>query len=481
MSGLSFDEAVARAAERGIGGGPDSLGVAVTEAWLHDLAHGQIPLELVAGEPGARTLPADDQCPYVFVHAPIRRFRNDREALVAAGVFTADVDERELGYHEDGLVAVPLLPDPGEAGLSADDLSRMLTALCRTGALRRVELSDSRIRISDPQVEESLAGEAVHVVVRLPDPGQDRDAVPESVDEERVWDYLRSALTFRRPCNFCSVAGLHPGEMVVGQPGQAERTVRGYRFGATFAPVGDPRTLCHVLGWDAPPPAERVLDMGLRTYSFGDLIRLVLSMTEDQKRFAATYSAQPPPMLTGVCNHWAGNSIFHQHYQFLRARLPLLDAPLEPDPVAVIGGLEVHRTAPGWPGLAYVLRDASTADAERLAAAADALARLWQPADAPPHRTLNTVAAVDDRGPIAILVPRDRRRLTTSDPGNAVQKANAAVLELAGYFVVDTPADFEAISHLDSERRAALAASWLAELTPDRGEIAEFEQRLGAS
>jgi hypothetical protein len=68
---------------RRIAADPDlGLGVAILVAWQHGLKIRHIPLERYANRKAkprqAEVIAASDDCPYVFVHVPIRRIRGDK-------------------------------------------------------------------------------------------------------------------------------------------------------------------------------------------------------------------------------------------------------------------------------------------------------------------------------------------------------------------------------------------------------------------
>ena len=100
----------------------------------------------------------------------------------------------------------------------------------------------------------------------------------------------------------------------------ALRTVRNYQLGFTFAPVGKPEEVCHFLAWDFPHINDVVMSMEPHAASFSDLVTLVQVINDDIRQFCRTDKRRPPEPgpIYGVCNHWAGNTIYHQHYQFFQ-------------------------------------------------------------------------------------------------------------------------------------------------------------------
>jgi hypothetical protein len=94
------------------------------------------------------------------------------------------------------------------------------------------------------------------------------------------------------------------------------------------------------------------------------------------------------------------------------------------------------------------------------------------------NNTQNTFVTTEDKTLKAIFIPRDRRKLDTSHPNNIIQKLNAGVLEMMGYFIIDKGDDFDLVRRAACAGRKALGDSWLSELAPDPRQVAEFEDRL---
>ena len=129
-------------------------------------------------------------------------------------------------------------------------------------------------------------------------------------------------------------------------------------MGFTFSPFGDPSEVCHFLAWDFPHISDLVMNMEPQIYSFSDLIRLVRTINKDIDDFCRRNKLGPPPEhISGGCNHWAGNSIYHQHYQFTRiAGLPLADASRESEILVGYQGVEVRKMTGSWPAPAFLIR-----------------------------------------------------------------------------------------------------------------------------
>ena len=97
---------------------------------------------------------------------------------------------------------------------------------------------------------------------------------------------------------------------------------------------------------------------------------------------------------------------------------------------------------------------------------ADSLAREWRVLNEGEDRSLgneivikdytqNIFVTIDGDQLTAIFIPRMRSRLSTGHEGNAIQKSNAGVLEMMGYFVIDEPEDFKVLERMSALQRKA--------------------------
>src|SRR6516165_9657074 len=78
------------------------LGVAILVAWQHGLCEDHRHIDPWGGE--VRIKEAEQDCPYVFVHAPARQYRRDTAKLIEKGLFNPNADPASLVYHEEGLI-----------------------------------------------------------------------------------------------------------------------------------------------------------------------------------------------------------------------------------------------------------------------------------------------------------------------------------------------------------------------------------------
>jgi hypothetical protein len=483
------------------------LGVAVIVAWKNGLHVHHIPLSLERisgdGSPSqVRTVEPSEICPYTFVHVPIRQFRRDTDKLAELEILNPDADSEQFVYHEDGLIGTFSFLRPESASLSSADVAEILRSLAQQHVLVPANVENRQIQFKDLEVKRRIEASNEQVYVRIDHKPLDRRHIrlPAGYDREDVWKYVVRSLQVRFACNYCSVQALSPHEVILNTAHASSHswdaaelaTVRNYQLGFTFAPVGDPRDVCHFLAWDSPHISDLVMNMEPQAYSFSDLIRLVRTINNDLERFYDDNMVRPRPSpITGACNHWAGNSIYHQHYQFFRiAQLPMLGAIDESELLVEYQGVEVRRLGDAWPCPAFVVRalpDEGTDD--DVMKVADKVAREWRVLSEGEDRTYgneivinnhtqNILVTLAEGHLVAVFIPRIRLKVTTTDSRNAIQKSNAGVLEMMGYFVIDDPKDFDVVSRMSSDERKILGVSWLTELAPDIAKVAEFEDNV---
>jgi hypothetical protein len=480
------------------------LGVAILVAWQHGLRIGHIPLERDRSgrvkRRQAELIAASDHCPYVFAHVPVRRIRGSKPELVELGIMNRDADPAWFIYHEDGLIGTFSFRDPASVKLTGEDIRAILEAFARQGVLIRANVDNRQIQFKDPAARRHIEESGEHVYVRAENQPLDKGMLPGALDREDVRDYVVRALEKKSACNYCSVQAFNPHEATIhsahisagsGRWEEDLATVRNYQLGFTFAPFGDPREACHFLAWDFPHINDLVMNMDPQAYSFSDLIRLVRVINRGIGEFCdASQADRPPEPISGFCNHWAGNSIYHQHYQFLRiAGLPLVRALDSARPLVTYRGIQVRKPG-GWPAPAFLITAPGPGRDREVMEVADRVAREWRVLNEGEdlsygngivieNHTQNIFVTADGDRVSAIFIPRDRRRIDTSGPGNLLQKKNAGTLEMMGYFVIDDPHDFGELRKTSPEELRKLGDSWLSELAPDAAAIEEFETNIG--
>lgn len=481
------------------------LGVAILVAWKHGLLKEHIPLTSDADVPQVSQTEQSERCPYTFVHVPIRKIRRNVPELTKRRILEPNADPALLVYHEDGLVGTFSFQQLERTGLKKLDIAEILRSLAQQGVLAAANIDNRQIQFKDLAVKRRIEAASNTIYVRLNDKPLDRSIrLPAAYDREGIWEYIEETLRFKFACNYCSVQAMNTHEVtlnttragaspLLGTDQQEPSTVRNYQLGFTFAPVGDPREVCHFLAWDFPHISDLVMNMEPQAYSFSDLITLVRRINRDIKKFCDAKFIQSPPLpITGACNHWAGNSIYHQHYQFYRLPvLPLLNLLDDAEVLVRYQGVEVSRPGAAWPAPAYFIRARLDGTDEDVMKVADKVAREWRvmtdrKEEDPEYgnkimvgnHTQNTLVTILNDQLIAIYIPRVRSRVTTRNQQNSVQKSQAGVLEMMGYFVVDDPADFRTIDRMSESERRLLGDSWLSELSPRRDKITEFEDSV---
>lgn len=493
------DPLAALAADEGLGAGLEA-------AWRDSLARACI-VERLAGEPPILRAHAGDGCRYEFVHVPVRRIRTDTAALARIRLANADPEPFGLVFHEDGLITVGTIHEANMVGLTEDTSRAIAEALVAGGALERADVDSRQVQFIDPATRRRFedSGESLYVRVR---PGDPRDAVAralrdvpmtsaaeEAPDFDAVLDHVVGRLTRRSACNYCSAETLFPRQVTIstahvrflgGRHSNDVRTARDYRFCFTFAPFDIPTRAWHVLAWDDPQVSQRLVSMAPHGRSFSDLVRLVRVINRDVERHVGAFGPPRSP-LAGVCNHGAGNTVLHQHYQFFR--IPGLPLPLLCDcllaaglaPLARPRGVEVYRLGEQWPVPAYLIRTTREDVADEFCDVVDDVARAWGAVtdDASTWRTQNTWAWSNGSDVRAIFFPRDRRRVDARSP-DGFDTWNAGVMEMLGWFVVDDRTVYDRIAALSAGERRALGDAWLTAFAPDDASIESFDEALRA-
>jgi hypothetical protein len=484
------------------------LGVALLIAGQHGLNNGHIPLKRDETSQPLQSqvtmLPAE---PYVFANVSIRDIRGNNSALISAGIMNAQADPTGLFYHEDALVSsfsfdIKALQSRGLLQ-HPEDITKMLAALASQQILVEANVNNRQIQFKDLDSKRFLESSAAKVYVLVEQNlGKAKFWLPSfglsSADAAVLRDHILTVLRTKRPCNYCSVHALNPREATLhsrqlastfGTKHAGPATRRNYQFGYTFAPFGDPRDVCHFLAWDFPHISDTVLNMDPQAYSFADLIELVRVINADIARFAQEHGIEDWGAIAGICNHWAGNSIYHQHYQFFHlAGIPLLQCLHQKQALAEYHGVTVSRLQ--WGAPAYVITATEEATPSDFAFVAERVALEWSALNGPDeydtsfgngikikHHTQNTYVTTLNGSLIAVFIPRHRSKLGTFGSGNKVQKRAVGVLEMMGYFLVDEP-EFTEIGSWPVAERSFLAAAWLRELAPDHHKIRQFEMNL---
>ncbi len=479
------------------------LGVGLLVLHQRGLATGHIPRSSPA-DPVKHLDGKEDK--FVYVHAPIRAIRRSRNALVERGIMNDSPDPNRLIYHEDGLVGtfsfrLSQIKGLHPASRPQDVVSDLLTCLEAQDLLEQAELDSWQVQFKDLRAADKIRKDLItystqRVFVRT-DKGFDHLKVwlPAVYDRPEIRAILKTALEYKAPCNYCGVRELNPLEDIAStslvqdwEERYGFSMSRSYEFGFTFAPFGDPNAVCHFLAWDNPSISEVVNNMDLQAYSFGDLVRLTCAINKDIQVYCDAAKIPFTPFV-GICNHWAGNSIYHQHYQFFRIpSLPLTHVEVGREVlVHHNAGLKLQRLSWFAPVYRIVMNDPVRVDA--LSDLADAIAMLWNELSKPEERieigneivinnnTQNTIVTQQGAAAEAYFIPRLRSKLDTV-PRQGIKKTNLAVLEASGYLLIDDPKDWEIIVSLSPAERNQFGEGALGDVAPDEARIREFEDEL---
>ena len=481
-------------------GEPAGLGVTILAAWAHGVGVEHIPQVIDGKKLAVKSTPRETDRDYEFVRVELRDYRNDKLKLRELGIQDGNPDPLRLAYHEDGLVSILSFPDHRSHDLSDSDTRETLRALNQQGILVKAHINNRQIQFKDFSVRQLIeaSGEEVYVV--------DHNALeraefrlPAGLHRKDIYDYVVNVLRSKKECNYCSVHALNPKEVTIDSAHVKNlATVRNYRFGFTFAPFGDPLEVCHFLAWDTPHISDVVMNMDPQAYSFSDLIRLVRQINHDLEEFKRKQLLEGPlEPISGMCNHWAGNSLYHQHYQFFQiSHLPALSEEelRRKTLVAEYQGVSVHRLA-DWKAPLYIIESSSLSPASEddVMLVADRVAREWDLLSegfddsygngiSIQFHSQNIFATIGSDSQLrAVFIPRHRRK-RNAESASGLRKLNAGTLEMLGYFIIDSEKDFDTIQvGMSSDERRQLGDAWLSQLSPDSEIIHQFESELSTA
>ena len=464
------------------------LGVAILVAWQHGLRIRHIPLA-----PGKQQIEPeyDGTTVYRFVYIPVRKFRGDKTVLAKKKIMNPNADPAWFIYHEDGLVGTFSFKKSAKIKLSEKDKEAILEVLQKQGLLIRADVNNRQIQFKDLTAKRTIERSKRQAYVKVEKQLERTDLkLPRGSKKPGLWEYVEDTLRFKTACNYCSVQTLNPREATIhsanirtsgGPQEDVLSTVRNYQFGFTYAPFGDPTKVCHFLAWDFPHISDRVMNMDPQSYSFSDLVKLVRVINRDIARFCKNTGTKHFDPISGVCNHWAGNTIYHQHFQFFRiSRIPLLACETEEVPLASYKNVCVAKYV--WPAPAYRVSSDLPHEDEDVRLAAGTVANLWEMLNdgfddgfgngiRVKKHTQNICVTVQEDALKAIFIPRHREKLGTT----GLRKGNAGVLEMMGYFIIDDKKAFNKVA-VRSRDWAGLGDSWLKQVAPDPLKIQEFER-----
>ena len=304
-------------------------------------------------------------------------------------------------------------------------------------------------------------------------------------------------------CRYCSAGEMNPLEVVVNIRGSRFGLSRSYNLGFTFAPFGNPLLVVHFLAWDR---AEKPLNMNRTPITVSDLVVLTRLINLSIVNFFAGTGIDDFPVIDGVSNGWAGNSIYHQHFQFFQ---PEFSPPIESEHLvtrqAMLRRDDVEIRRLSWKVPIYKI---IAEESINVGLVGNDLAGIWRllsdvvmigpDADSPDgyqaeeetemrFHTQNLYVPGEQAGKVAYVVLRDRR-LIDYKPENvfvnkkknrlAQSKKNIAILEATGIMIVDDLKSFAEISSWEpadiSEQIDKLAET----ICPKEKKVDAFERSI---
>ena len=319
---------------------------------------------------------------------------------------------------------------------------------------------------------------------------------------QALWDSAR-IVTHERdrfPCFYCSCPEINPAEVVVDLDGSRHGLSRNYTLGFTFAPFGNPLSVVHFLAWDR---AHRPLNMNRTPVTVSDLVKLTREINVSIRGFFAESGVRDYPVLDGLSNGWAGNTIYHQHFQFFQPEYPLPITRARTGnrkPVVQRDDVTVQRLR--WPAPIYRI---CANDALNTGLVGNDLAGIWRllggshkvpykafrdgyvpdEGEKVPAHTQNIYIAGKHLGTTAYLVLRDRGRVdfvpAADDFVNRAKdrktqpKDNMGVLEATGTIIVDDRRCFEQMKTWQPADVSRQVIKMVAAIAPDAEKVANFE------
>lgn len=307
-------------------------------------------------------------------------------------------------------------------------------------------------------------------------------------------------------CRYCSAGEMNPCEVVVNIQGSRFGLSRNYSFGFTFAPFGNPLKVIHFLAWDQ---AEKPLNMNRTPMTVSDLIVLTRLINTAIRDFFTGTGIKDFPVIDGISNGWAGNSIYHQHFQFFQPEFP---TPIESDnlvhrrPTLEREDVKIHRLS--WALPVYkIIADESI----NVGLVGNDLAGIWRllsdveiinpesNQDSPDgfepeagtemrFHTQNLYVPGQYLGKIAYILLRDRR-LVDFKPGNKLfvdkrharktqEKSNIGVLEATGTMIADDLASFAEMSSWESDEVTTQIEQMAQAVCPKEKKVDDFEKAI---
>ena len=305
-------------------------------------------------------------------------------------------------------------------------------------------------------------------------------------------------------CFYCSAGEISPSEVVVNINGVRFGLSRNYSLGFTFAPFGNPISVMHFLAWDY---SDQPLNMNRTPVTVSDLVKMVSQINASITNFFAGTNITELPVIDGISNGWAGNSIYHQHFQFFCPEYvtPIQNENLIETSHPMLEREDVKIFKLSWPIPIYKI---VAEDPINVGLVGNDLAGIWRlqgkaeevrnirSFDPFPSEegvkilpyTQNLYIPGKTLGKTAYLLLRQRTK-TNYDPSASefinrekkikpIKKINIGVLEATGSMIVDDEAAFKQMEKWGSEDISNQIKKMLNAIRVETKEIKKFEQNV---
>lgn len=307
---------------------------------------------------------------------------------------------------------------------------------------------------------------------------------------KKLWD---SSLLVRHNgdtashCFYCSASEINPAEVVVTITGKRLGLSRNYSLGFTYAPFGNPLTVMHFLAWDH---ASNPLDMSRTPMTVSDLVEMTRLVNISIRNFFGGTGITDYPVIDGVSNGWAGNSIYHQHFQFFQ---PEYSSPITEEYLvnrnALVQRDDISINKLSWPTPIYRI---AADDAINVGLVGNDMAGIWRLQGVKKNNensfTQNIYVTGQNLGKKAYVLLRDRNKVNfipsefefvdTKKTKRAQTKRNIGILEASGTLIVDDLDSFEEMAKwepADISEQLRMVANAVA---PQDDDIEEFENSI---
>jgi hypothetical protein len=234
-----------------------------------------------------------------------------------------------------------------------------------------------------------------------------------------------------------------------------------------------------------------------------DLVKFTREINLSIRDFFAETGVRDYPVVDGISNGWAGNTIYHQHFQFFQPEYP---SPImrsrRANGISLVQRDDMAVQRLHWPAPAYRIR---AAEALNTGLVGNDIAGIWRllggsrtvpyklfrdgyvptEAEKVPAHTQNLYVPGQLLGTTAYLVLRDRERVdfkpapddfVNSSKGRKAQpKENIGVLESTGTLIVDDAGLFAEMKRWTPADISIQITKMIASVKPDAAKVTDFE------